>query len=146
MKASGRGGSRRLSSVPPGHDRLDGLLLPIHILPIPLPIRTQYAKSGRAHIAYQVLGEGPLDLVLVHGWFSHLELLWEQPAAARSLRRLASFSRLILFHKRGTGLSDPVPVDQLPTLEQRMVSIFVPVGFDSEPMAIRPVSAMPLPP
>jgi pimeloyl-ACP methyl ester carboxylesterase len=66
------------------------------------------------------VGEGPLDLVLVHGWLSHLELLWEQPAAARSLRRLASFSRLILFDKRGTGLSDPVPVDQLPTLEQRM--------------------------
>ena len=87
---------------------------------MPLPLKTQYAKSGRAHIAYQVLGEGPLDLVLVHGWISHLELLWEQPAAARSLRRLASFSRLILFDKRGTGLSDPVPVDQLPTLEQRM--------------------------
>lgn len=87
---------------------------------MPVPPRTQYAKSGRAHIAYQVLGEGPLDLVLVHGWISHLELLWEQPAAARALRRLASFSRLILFDKRGTGLSDPVPVDQLPTLEQRM--------------------------
>jgi pimeloyl-ACP methyl ester carboxylesterase len=84
------------------------------------PPRTQYAKSGRVHIAYQVLGEGSLDLVLVHGWLSHLELLWDQPAAARSLRRLASFSRLILFDKRGTGLSDPVPVDQPPTLEQRM--------------------------
>jgi pimeloyl-ACP methyl ester carboxylesterase len=87
---------------------------------MPQPPKTQYAKSGRANIAYQVLGEGPLDLVLVHGWISHLELLWEQPAAARALRRLASFSRLILFDKRGTGLSDPVPVDQLPTLEQRM--------------------------
>ena len=87
---------------------------------MPPPPKTQYAKSGRAHIAYQVLGEGPRDLVLVHGWISHLELLWEQPAAARCLRRLASFSRLILFDKRGTGLSDPVPVDQLPTLEQRM--------------------------
>jgi len=84
------------------------------------PPRTQYAKSGRVHIAYQVLGEGPPDLVVVHGWVSHLEFLWEQPAAARSLRRLASFSRLILFDKRGTGLSDPVPVDQLPNLEQRM--------------------------
>lgn len=82
--------------------------------------RTQYAKSGRVHIAYQVLGDGPPDLVVVHGWVSHLELLWEQATAARSLRRLASFSRLILFDKRGTGLSDPVPVDQLPTLEQRM--------------------------
>ncbi len=87
---------------------------------MPSPPTTRYAKSGRAHIAYQVLGAGPPDLVLVHGWISHLELLWEQPAAAQSLRRLASFSRLILFDKRGTGLSDPVPVDQLPTLEQRM--------------------------
>src|SRR5215831_12134507 len=101
---------------------LDCLLRRIHILPtiMPGPPRTQYAKSGRVHIAYQVLGEGPLDLVLVHGWVSHLELLWDHPAAARSLRRLASFSRLILFDKRGTGLSDPVPIDQLPTLEQRM--------------------------
>ena len=87
---------------------------------MPSPPKTQYAKSGRAHIAYQVPGEGPLDLVYLHGWMSHLELTWEQPAAARFLRRLASFTRLILFDKRGTGLSDPVPIDQLPTLEQRM--------------------------
>src|SRR5215831_9760031 len=104
---------------------LDCLLRRIHILPtiMPGPPRTQYAKSGRVHIAYQVLGEGPLDLVLVHGWVSHLELWWDHPAAARALRRLASFSRLILFDKRGTGLSDPVPVDQLPTLEQRMEDV-----------------------
>lgn len=82
--------------------------------------KTRYAKSGQIHIAYQVLGEGPLDLVLAQGWISHLELLWEQPALARFLRRLASFSRLIVFDKRGTGLSDPVPIEQLPTLEQRM--------------------------
>src|SRR6266508_5973535 len=84
------------------------------------PPKTQYAKSGRSHIAYQVLGEGPLDLVYLHGWISHLELTWEQPAAARFFRRLSSFTRLILCDKRGTGLSDPVPIDQLPTLEQRM--------------------------
>jgi pimeloyl-ACP methyl ester carboxylesterase len=87
---------------------------------MPSPPKTEYAKSGRTHIAYQVLGEGPLDLVYLHGWISHLELIWEQPAAARFLRRLASFTRLILWDKRGTGLSDPVPIDQLPTLEQRM--------------------------
>jgi pimeloyl-ACP methyl ester carboxylesterase len=87
---------------------------------MPATPKTQYAKSGRAHIAYQVVGEGPLDLILLHGWVSHLELMWEQPAAARFLRRLSSFSRLILCDKRGTGLSDPVPIDQLPTLEQRM--------------------------
>jgi pimeloyl-ACP methyl ester carboxylesterase len=84
------------------------------------PPRTQYAKSGRVHIAYQVLGEGPLDLVWTPGWISHVELAWESPANARFFRRLASFGRLIVFDKRGTGLSDAVPVDQLPTLEQRM--------------------------
>jgi pimeloyl-ACP methyl ester carboxylesterase len=87
---------------------------------MPSPPKTQYATSGRVHIAYQVLGEGPLDLVWTPGWISHVELLWEMPAAARFFRHLASFGRLILFDKRGTGLSDAVPVDQLPTLEQRM--------------------------
>jgi pimeloyl-ACP methyl ester carboxylesterase len=67
---------------------------------------TKYAKSGDVHIAYQVVGDGPLDLVLVPGAFSHVELWWEDPAIASFLRRLASFSRLILFDKRGTGLSD----------------------------------------
>jgi pimeloyl-ACP methyl ester carboxylesterase len=81
---------------------------------------TRYAKSGDVNIAYQVIGEGPFDLVYVPGWISNVELMWEEPAHAHLLRRLASFSRLILFDKRGTGLSDPVPVDRLPTLEQRM--------------------------
>lgn len=81
---------------------------------------TKYARSGNLHIAYQVVGDGPLDLVFVHGWISHIEHLWEEPSLARFLRRLASFSRLILLDKRGTGLSDPVPLDELPTLEQRM--------------------------
>ena len=77
--------------------------------------RTQYARSGKVNIAYQVIGEGPLDLVFVPGWVSHLELAWEDPERASFLRRLASFSRLIIFDKRGTGLSDRVPDDQLPT-------------------------------
>jgi pimeloyl-ACP methyl ester carboxylesterase len=81
---------------------------------------TRYAKSGEVHIAYQVVGDGPFDLVYVPGWISNVELMWEEPAHARLLSRLASFSRLILFDKRGTGLSDPVPLDRLPTLEQRM--------------------------
>jgi len=81
---------------------------------------TRYARSGAVHIAYQVVGDGPLDLVVVPGWISHLELGWELPPLARFLRRLASFSRLILFDKRGTGMSDHVPVAELPTLEQRM--------------------------
>ncbi|HEY7784963.1 MAG TPA: alpha/beta fold hydrolase, partial [Pyrinomonadaceae bacterium] len=81
---------------------------------------TRYAHSGDVNIAYQVLGNGPLDLVFVMGWISHLEYFWLEPDFAYFLRRLASFSRLILIDKRGTGLSDRVPLHQLPTLEQRM--------------------------
>jgi class 3 adenylate cyclase len=85
-----------------------------------MPPETRYAKSGDVNIAYQVVGDGPSDLVYVPGWISNVELMWEEPAHARLLQRLASFSRLILFDKRGTGLSDAVPLDRLPTLEQRM--------------------------
>jgi pimeloyl-ACP methyl ester carboxylesterase len=88
-------------------------------MPSPPP-ETRYAKSGDVNIAYQVVGEGPFDLVYVPGWVSNIEGMWDEPSHARLLRRLASFSRLILFDKRGTGLSDPVPLDRLPTLEQRM--------------------------
>jgi pimeloyl-ACP methyl ester carboxylesterase len=69
-----------------------------------VPIR--YAKSGDVNIAYQVTGDGPLDLVLVHGFFSHLEVDWEHPASRHLIERLSSFARLIRFDKRGTGLSD----------------------------------------
>ena len=79
---------------------------------------TQYAKSGDASIAYQVVGDGPIDLVLVLGFATHLELQWESPAFARFFERISSFSRLIIFDKRGTGLSDPVT--EVPTLEQRI--------------------------
>ena len=68
--------------------------------------RTRYARSGDLSIAYQVIGDGPVDLVQGPGFLSHLEYAWEEPGYARYLRRLASFSRLILFDKRGTGLSD----------------------------------------
>lgn len=81
---------------------------------------THYARSGDVHIAYQVIGEGPLDLVFVHGFISNLEVQWEDPGFAHLLSRLAAFSRLIVFDKRGTGLSDRVPLDALPNLEQRM--------------------------
>jgi pimeloyl-ACP methyl ester carboxylesterase len=79
---------------------------------------THYAKSGDVNIAYQVVGDAPRDLVLVPGWISNIEVFWEEPACARFLRRLASFARLILFDKRGTGLSDRV--SDLPNLETRM--------------------------
>src|SRR5919106_2418574 len=81
---------------------------------------TQYAKSGEHHIAYQVAGRGTFDLVFMHGWISHIEHMWEEPRMARFLNRVASFARLIVLDKRGTGLSDPVPLDRLPTLEERM--------------------------
>jgi pimeloyl-ACP methyl ester carboxylesterase/DNA-binding CsgD family transcriptional regulator len=81
----------------------------------------RYARSGEVNIAYQVVGDGPIDLVLTFGWVSHLAYIWEQPAIARFLDRLASFTRLILYDKRGTGMSDRV--HPLPTLEQRMDDI-----------------------
>jgi pimeloyl-ACP methyl ester carboxylesterase len=87
---------------------------------MPWPPETHYAKSGDLNIAYEVVGDGPIDLVYVSGWVSNLELMWDEPQYERFLRRLASFSRLIVFDKRGTGLSDPVPLDKLPTLEERM--------------------------
>lgn len=81
---------------------------------------TRYAKSDDVNIAYQVVGDGPFDLVYVPGFVSNIDLMWEEPGLAAFLERLASFARLILFDKRGTGLSDPVPLDALPGLEQRM--------------------------
>jgi pimeloyl-ACP methyl ester carboxylesterase len=81
---------------------------------------TRYAKSGSLNIAYQVVGDGPLDLIYVPGFVSNVEMMWTQPSYVRLLGRLASFSRLLLFDKRGTGLSDRVSNDRLPTLEQRM--------------------------
>src|ERR687895_36087 len=82
------------------------------------PPTTRYAKSGDASIAYQVLGEGGCDLVLIAGPASHLDLEWENPLAERALLRYGSFARVIRFDRRGTGVSDPV-VDP-PTLEQQM--------------------------
>lgn len=79
---------------------------------------TQYVKNGDAYIAYQVLGDGPIDLVLVPGFISHLEHQWESPGCVRLFERLAGFTRLIRFDKRGTGLSDRGT--DAPTLEQRM--------------------------
>jgi class 3 adenylate cyclase len=79
---------------------------------------TRYADAGGPNIAYQVHGEGPLDLVVVPGFVSHVELIWEEPEIARFLRRLASFARLITFDKRGQGLSDRP--GRPPTLEESM--------------------------
>lgn len=79
---------------------------------------TRYARSDGVHIAYQVFGRGPRDLIFVPGWVSHIEYAWEEPMFARFLDRLGSFSRVVWFDKRGTGLSDRV--SGLPILEERM--------------------------
>jgi alpha-beta hydrolase superfamily lysophospholipase len=79
---------------------------------------THYAKSGDVHVAYQVFGSGPIDLVLAPGFVSQIENYWEHPDLARWLLRLGSFARVIMFDKRGTGLSDPV--SEVPSLELRM--------------------------
>ena len=80
----------------------------------------RYARSGAVDIAYQVVGAGSVDLLYIPGWISHLDLYWEEPRIARFLRRLGAGFRLILFDRRGSGLSDHVPDDALPTLEERM--------------------------
>jgi len=84
---------------------------------------TRYARSGDYSIAYQVVGQGDLDLVYVPGLASHLEVFWEEPAYSRFLHRLASFRRLILMDRLGTGLSDRLPAGQAATFELRMDDI-----------------------
>jgi pimeloyl-ACP methyl ester carboxylesterase len=79
---------------------------------------TQYTRSGEVYIAYQVLGEGPLDLIYIPGLTQHIELAWENPPQASFFSRLASLGRVLLFDKRGTGMSDRV--EGVPTLETRM--------------------------
>jgi pimeloyl-ACP methyl ester carboxylesterase len=79
---------------------------------------TQYAERDGVHIAYQSVGEGPPDLVFIPEWSGHVELRWEEPRIARFLRRLASMGRMLVFDKRGVGLSDPVPLKELPALEE----------------------------
>jgi pimeloyl-ACP methyl ester carboxylesterase len=94
--------------------------LPSRAAALPVP-RTRYARSGDINIAYQEFGEGNVDLVFVPGYVSHVEHLWKLPAMATFLRRLASFSRVMLFDKRGTGMSDRI--GRIATLEERMDDI-----------------------
>ena len=81
---------------------------------------TRYAQSGDVNIAYQTVGGGPPDLVYVPGWVTNVEVMWEDPHLARFIRRLSTFARVITFDKRGIGLSDPVPLGELPGLDQRV--------------------------
>ena len=84
---------------------------------------TRYVRLGDLHLAYQVLGEGPPDILLLDQWFGNVEAQWDVPPMAALRERLASFGRLIMFDKRGTGLSDPIPTSALPTLEEFMADI-----------------------
>jgi pimeloyl-ACP methyl ester carboxylesterase len=85
---------------------------------------TRWAKTGDVHIAYQIVGEGPTDIVLVAEFWHSIEAQWEEPSFARFLERLASMGRLICFDQRGSGLSDPVAIETL-SLEQWMDDVRV---------------------
>ncbi len=96
-----------------------------------VPPETKYARVGGDRLAYQVLGQGPPDLVFTMGAFSHVDIVWEDPQMALFLRRLASFSRLLRFDRRGTGASDPLPRDPLPPSEayaEELVAVMDAVG------------------
>jgi class 3 adenylate cyclase len=109
---------------------------------------TKYARLGRDRIAYQVLGQGPPDLVMTTGSFGHVDMAWEDPGITLFLRTLASFSRLIQFDRRGTGASDPLPLDSLPPWEayaQDLTAVLDEVGsqqaallaqLDASPMTL----------
>ena len=87
---------------------------------VDLPV-TRYARAGDGtRLAYKVLGDGPVDLIYLQPWYSHVEIIWEEPRHERFLRRFASFSRLIIFDRRGSGMSDPMPMDRPPDMETRM--------------------------
>lgn len=94
---------------------------------------TRYARAGDVNIAYQVLGDGPVDLLWVGGLCSNLDVLWEEPAWAAFMRRLARSCRLVVFDRRGTGISDRGGATTTPTLEERledMVAVLDAVGSD----------------
>ena len=88
-----------------------------------MPPETKYAQSPNGAIGYQVFGDGPVDLVFVTQWATNIDNYWDEPTATRYLDRLASFSRVIIFDKRGTGVSDPVPLDNMPPMELWMEDI-----------------------
>src|SRR5262245_12862564 len=85
----------------------------------------RYVRNGDVALAYQVVGEGPIDLVFLHSFVNNIEIAWESPHYARFLRRLASFSRLIFMDRRGTGLSDRLSPSDLPPLEVLMDDLLV---------------------
>jgi class 3 adenylate cyclase len=99
--------------------------------------QTRFVRTDGVHIAYQVIGSGATDLLLIDSWFHNVELVWELPEFASVLRRLASFGRLIHFDRRGTGLSDPVNMEALPDLEAQVEdAVAVLDAADSERAAV----------
>ncbi|HET7870362.1 MAG TPA: alpha/beta hydrolase [Actinomycetota bacterium] len=78
---------------------------------------TRYAKTEEGYVGYQVFGQGPIDVLFISNWVGNIEVMWEHPSMVRFLNRLGGFARVILFDKRGSGVSDPVPLGALPTLE-----------------------------
>jgi pimeloyl-ACP methyl ester carboxylesterase len=107
---------------------------------VAVPPRTRYARRGEAAIAYQVHGDGPIDVVFLAGVISHIEHLWEEPALARLFDRQAEFARLILMDRRGTGLSDP-PAGPLPLADEVDDLVAVLDAAGSERAALHAYSA-----
>jgi pimeloyl-ACP methyl ester carboxylesterase len=120
-----------------------------------VPPQTKYARLGPDRLAYQVLGQGPPDLVLTMGAFSDVDIVWDDPQMALFLRRLAGFSRLLRFDRRGTGASDPLPPDPLPPREaytQELVAVMDAAGSrraallasgpQAGPMSLPPAAAV----
>jgi class 3 adenylate cyclase len=103
--------------------------------------QTRFARNGDVHLAYQVVGTGPIDLLVINTWVHHVELVWEIPEFARLLRRLGSFARLIHFDRRGAGLSDSVPANALPDLETQVEDVIAVLdAAESERPAVLGVS------
>jgi len=91
---------------------------------VSIPPETRYARNGAIHLAYQVLGGGPPNLLVVNsGPNTHVDYMWMEPSLARFIRRLASFSRLIVYDNRGVGLSDPVPGSAAPAMDEQVDDI-----------------------
>jgi len=112
-----------------------------------VPPETRYARVGPDRLAYQVLGQGPPDLVLTIGAFSHVDIVWEDPQTALFLRRLASFCRLLRFDRRGTGASDPLPPDPLPPWEayaEELVAVMDAVGSQRAALLVAGPEAGPM--
>src|SRR5215468_7661952 len=82
------------------------------------PPDTRFARVGEDRVAYQILGDGPVDLVYCSGTWNPVDMRWEHPRLANVMRRLAAFSRVIVFDRRGSGASDPLPLDEVASWER----------------------------